>query len=156
MEYVVWVNGSHKPLRAFIYIYILCSENKGAAVIYPMVSRRNSRQVWTAPHCHNRMLTYICLCLITTSGCNLRKVWPFFTFSADCISSSASSSCLFLNSIMQSRKSFRTSPCFSLITKVTNRQSIRNALQIYASVLNVLQTVMCTTCRPNLNLIFTR
>jgi hypothetical protein len=83
-------------------------------------------------------------------------LWPFFTFSADCISSSASSSSLFLNSIMQSRKSFRTSPCFSLITKVTNRQIIRNALQIYASVLNVLQTVMCTTFRPNLNLIFTR
>jgi hypothetical protein len=83
-------------------------------------------------------------------------VWPFFTFSADCISSSASSSPIFLNSIMQSRKSFRTSPCFSLITKVSNSKIIRNALQIYASVLNVLQTVICSTCRSNLNLVFTR
>jgi hypothetical protein len=45
--------------------------------------------------------------------CNLLNASPQFALFSD-FTSSASSLPAFLNSIMESRKSFRTSPCFSL------------------------------------------
>jgi hypothetical protein len=71
--------------------------------------------------------SYLVLCLF----CNkinfcLLKEGPFFALFADCTSPCASSLPACLNSIMQSRKSFRTSPCFSLKTTVTNIKIIRN------------------------------
>jgi hypothetical protein len=57
---------------------------------------------------------------------------------------------------MQSRKSFLTSPCFSLKTTVTNTKIIRNGLQDYTPVMKVLETLKCTACRRKSNLTFKR
>jgi hypothetical protein len=53
-------------------------------------------------------------------------VAPISSFFGDCTSLSASSLLACLNSIMQSRKSFRTSPFFSLNANVTNIKFMRN------------------------------
>jgi hypothetical protein len=91
-----------------------------------------------------------------TFCCNLLKVTPVFDFFSDCTSPCASFLLACLNSIIQSRKSFRTSPCFSLKKTVTNIKIIRNGLQDYTPIMKVLETRKCTTCRPKSNFTFNR
>ena len=64
---------------------------------------------------------------------NLLNVTSVFDFFADCTPPFTSSLAACLNSIMQSRKSFRTSPCFSLKRTVTNIKINRIGRAVFQS-----------------------
>jgi len=99
---------------------------KEMSVINSRISRPNSGQLWTTQHRPNTMLPNVLSPSNITLSCNVLYVAPVFAFSAGCTSPCASSLLACLNSIRQSRKSFRTSPCFSLKTTVTDIKIIRN------------------------------
>jgi hypothetical protein len=89
-------------------------------------------------------------------GFNIRNVAPLFEFFADCIPSFPSSFPRFLNSIMESRKSFRTSPCFSLKKCVIHRKVLRKAVWKCITLFLVLGNVLSFICGRKLVLAFSR